>query len=579
MAAPAFLAAAGKFLAKKAGKKAVEKGVKRATGGMSEEEKTRDNGIMIAIIGGLVLLVIFILALVQGLITGITAPLTGYNDKPTGNDFCVANIAASNPAGTAGDAEHGASDGSSILESAQGASKTPATGALAQLEDLAGMTLSHPIGNVTPNKSSGYGPRTRPCATCSNWHKGLDFAHPAGTPTLAVGPGIVTFAGFEKLGGNTVRIQHKLNGATVTTVYLHHSKTVVKVGDKVKTGQKIGEVGNTGTATTGNHLHFEFWKGTRYSDHSNPETFLNGSSVAITAPNESVAASPDLSHVYGDSELESEIAEYCDLNSVSGGSGSSAGVGSGAWGGHSNGQIPAKAMKSIPWATHHKLRADAADALIELNKAFKSEFGDNISITDAYRSLESQIRLKAIKGDLAAKPGTSNHGWGLALDLASGINNYSSDTYKWMLKNAPAYGWVNPDWARQGNTSPYAKQEPWHWEYVGLLVGDANADGKTPTGAKKIARSMMTQYNWGEDQFQCLDKLWTRESQWMWNAKNSSSSAYGIPQSLPGNKMASVGADWETNPSTQIAWGLQYIKGRYALPCAAWQHSEKHNWY
>ncbi|HYH34650.1 MAG TPA: lytic transglycosylase domain-containing protein, partial [Nocardioides sp.] len=73
--------------------------------------------------------------------------------------------------------------------------------------------------------------------------------------------------------------------------------------------------------------------------------------------------------------------------------------------------------------------------------------------------------------------------------------------------------------------------------------------------------------------------LYTRESNWTWNADNPTSSAYGIPQALPGEKMASAGADWETNPVTQIRWGLGYIQDRYGSPCGAWAHSESHGWY
>ena len=80
-------------------------------------------------------------------------------------------------------------------------------------------------------------------------------------------------------------------------------------------------------------------------------------------------------------------------------------------------------------------------------------------------------------------------------------------------------------------------------------------------------------------QFTCLDKLWTRESGWNPLADNPTSTAYGIPQSLPGSKMAAVGADWRVNPKTQMAWGLRYIKARYGDPCHAWAHSEKDNWY
>jgi hypothetical protein len=80
-------------------------------------------------------------------------------------------------------------------------------------------------------------------------------------------------------------------------------------------------------------------------------------------------------------------------------------------------------------------------------------------------------------------------------------------------------------------------------------------------------------------QFVCLVNLWNRESGWRWNASNRSSGAYGIPQSLPGSKMASAGADWRTNARTQVDWGLSYITGRYGTPCGAWQHSQTSGWY
>jgi hypothetical protein len=90
---------------------------------------------------------------------------------------------------------------------------------------------------------------------------------------------------------------------------------------------------------------------------------------------------------------------------------------------------------------------------------------------------------------------------------------------------------------------------------------------------------MLSSYGWGDDQWGCLDSLWQKESGWSHTAMNASSGAYGIPQSLPGNKMASAGADWQTNPATQIRWGLGYIQGRYGSPCSAWAHSQAVNWY
>jgi hypothetical protein len=81
------------------------------------------------------------------------------------------------------------------------------------------------------------------------------------------------------------------------------------------------------------------------------------------------------------------------------------------------------------------------------------------------------------------------------------------------------------------------------------------------------------------DQFGCLNRLRSKESGWDPSARNPSSGAHGIPQALPGGKMASAGSDWRTNPATQIRWGLGYIDGRYGSPCAAWRHSQRNNWY
>ncbi|WP_418276049.1 ubiquitin-like domain-containing protein [Isoptericola jiangsuensis] len=112
---------------------------------------------------------------------------------------------------------------------------------------------------------------------------------------------------------------------------------------------------------------------------------------------------------------------------------------------------------------------------------------------------------------------------------------------------------------------------------VGTLdVSDVQVD---PGSAKAIARSLAAERGWGDGEFSCLDKLWTKESNWRWNAENPSSGAYGIPQALPGSKMASAGSDWRTNPTTQISWGLGYIDGRYGTPCSAWSHSMSVGWY
>lgn len=123
--------------------------------------------------------------------------------------------------------------------------------------------------------------------------------------------------------------------------------------------------------------------------------------------------------------------------------------------------------------------------------------------------------------------------------------------------------------------APVAPEEP-----TGSSTGWAPpAVTPDPGSAQAIAYDMVAARGWGEGEFSCLVALWHKESGWRVNALNRSSGAYGIPQSLPGNKMASAGADWETNPATQIAWGLGYISARYGAPCGAWGHSQARGWY
>lgn len=109
-------------------------------------------------------------------------------------------------------------------------------------------------------------------------------------------------------------------------------------------------------------------------------------------------------------------------------------------------------------------------------------------------------------------------------------------------------------------------------------VSAAPAGSFSPSSAQGIAQSMVAARGWSDGEFNCLVALWNHESGWRTNAGNPSG-AYGIPQALPGSKMASAGADWATNPATQITWGLGYISGRYGTPCSAYGHWQSNNWY
>ena len=107
----------------------------------------------------------------------------------------------------------------------------------------------------------------------------------------------------------------------------------------------------------------------------------------------------------------------------------------------------------------------------------------------------------------------------------------------------------------------------------------AAREAKLQRNPRLMGRLMAKKYGWGKRQFSCLDNVWNRESHWNPRAHNGSSGAHGIPQALPGRKMASAGRDWYVNPRTQIRWGLKYIKHRYYTPCGAWHAQQRRGWY
>jgi hypothetical protein len=110
-------------------------------------------------------------------------------------------------------------------------------------------------------------------------------------------------------------------------------------------------------------------------------------------------------------------------------------------------------------------------------------------------------------------------------------------------------------------------------------AADASAAGTSSGANVRLGKGMAAKKGWTGREWTCLNRLWTAESNWRTRADNPTSSAYGIPQALPGRKMRSAGRDWRTNPKTQIKWGLSYIKGRYGTPCSAWSFHRAHNWY
>jgi murein DD-endopeptidase MepM/ murein hydrolase activator NlpD len=239
----------------------------------------------------------------------------------------------------------------------------------------------------------------------SGFHTGLDFAAPVGTQVVAARPGVVSIS-HPEWAGNLVTISH---GSGLFTRYAHLSAIFVKNGEQVAGGQTIGAVGQLGNAL-GPHLHFEVLISGTAVD---PMLFLAGNK---------------------------------------GGAG---------WGGYINGMIPTTALCHLKSAPNHLLRCDAARAYEALASSYKAEFGQTLCITDSYRSFAAQVTAFANKPKLAAVPGTSNHGWGLAVDLCGGIERFGTPQSEWMGKHAAMFGWVHPKWSGEAGGKP----EPWHWEF------------------------------------------------------------------------------------------------------------------
>jgi hypothetical protein len=136
-----------------------------------------------------------------------------------------------------------------------------------------------------------------------------------------------------------------------------------------------------------------------------------------------------------------------------------------------NGHVPARDLCTL-WDGHTQIRADAAVALAQLNSAYAARFHRNLCLSSGYRSLAMQYVVKAERGGLAATPGTSNHGWGLAIDLCS--QETGGEAWTWINENAPVYGWKHPAWALPGGVGPH---EPWHWEFASGVEADGSYSG------------------------------------------------------------------------------------------------------
>jgi hypothetical protein len=171
-----------------------------------------------------------------------------------------------------------------------------------------------------------------------------------------------------------------------------------------------------------------------------------------------------------------------------------------------NGRLPATSLTSIAFAPGTRAQRDAARAVTALSARFGREFKRDIEITGAYRTFDQQVALKNKLGFLAAVPGTSNHGWGVAFDLGGGINVGESKEHEWMQREAKHFGLDNPDWATPG-TAGFQKDEPWHWEHVSNARDGSRAVVELQKKLRnaKFLRGVADAY-WGVD----TERAWKR---------------------------------------------------------------------
>lgn len=268
-----------------------------------------------------------------------------------------------------------------------------------------------------------------------NWlagHRGIDVLALPGEPVRAPAFGTVRFAG-SVAGAKVVSLNIGVYVMSYQSV-----DTDLKKGDAVTPGMHFATVSDPSHCSKG-CVHVGVWRSDKAKDYLNPVDFFSAE-ASVLLPS---AQAPD--------------------KAVPVGGGSGSGKGAGPWGGHQNGRIPVTALCPVKSAPGHTLRCDAASAFDRMSAAYEQTFGRPISVTDSYRTYQQQVVLKKRKGRMAATPGKSNHGWGLAVDLGGGINSFGTAQHRWMRANAPKFGWVHPAWARSNGSLP----EPWHWEFTG----------------------------------------------------------------------------------------------------------------
>ncbi|MBK5307575.1 MAG: D-alanyl-D-alanine carboxypeptidase family protein [Frankiaceae bacterium] len=130
---------------------------------------------------------------------------------------------------------------------------------------------------------------------------------------------------------------------------------------------------------------------------------------------------------------------------------------------YANGFLPDSVLCALGTAPGQRLAGPAAAAFDAMSNAYRAAIGTSLCVTDSYRDYGSQVAVFAAKPSLAATPGSSQHGWGMAVDLCGGVERFGGEAHRWMQEHAPTFGFIHPAWAEPGGSRP----EAWHWEFVG----------------------------------------------------------------------------------------------------------------
>ena len=222
----------------------------------------------------------------------------------------------------------------------------------------------------------------------------------------------------------------------------------------------------------------------------------------------------------------------------------------------------------------------STEQIKQIDIAEKEQINDNIDeIAENYENIEEQILTveEEIPFETVTKDVSNGNGDTTNKIIQVGKNGIKEVTYKVLYKNGEEIS--------REEVSSKVIQEPVNQivQIQSRIVTSRSGIRSTVSGSvaeyQSYAAEMCSSYGWSQTDFECLVSLWNKESGWNPNAYNAFSGAYGIPQAMPGYKMASAGSDYQTNYKTQINWGLNYIKNRYGTPQNAWYHSQSTGWY